>query len=85
MSVKQVVMALDQLLNTFLGGYAQERLSSRCWRLKDCEPYTRGQKTIDWVALHVFGQVEHCKGSYEQQLAQAYSPAEYQNKKIEVP
>ena len=78
MSVKQVVMALDQLLNTLLGGYAQERLSSRCWRLRGVQPYTAGQKTIDYVALHVFRQIGHCQGSYNQQLAQAYSPAEYQ-------
>lgn len=38
MQIKQVLIALDQLANTLAGGYADETISSRCYRntkLKD--------------------------------------------------
>ena len=30
--MKQFLIAADQLANTIAGGYADETLSSRCWR-----------------------------------------------------
>lgn len=33
---KQVLIALDQLLNTLFRGYADETLSSRAWRHSSC-------------------------------------------------
>lgn len=32
---KQVLVALDQLVNALFGGWADETLSSRCWRKRD--------------------------------------------------
>lgn len=69
----QVLVALDQLANTFLGGYADETLSSRAYRRR-----LRGKGGCAWVIDHIFfWQDEHCKASYESELERAQLPVEF--------
>lgn len=61
MRIKQILIALDQLLNATLGGYAGETLSSRCWRLRAEQPYAAARHVIDGL---FFWQANHCEKSY---------------------
>lgn len=67
----QVLVAVDQLINTFFGGMADETMSSRAHRLK----IERGRK---WASLIInglfFWQKDHCKEAYESELKRAHFP-----------
>lgn len=70
----QVLVALDQLANTFLGGYADETLSSRAYRHKK----DGSRSWPAWVIDHIFfWQDEHCKTAYESELERAQLPPEF--------
>lgn len=69
----QILVALDQLLNTLIGGYADETLSSRAHRRR-----LRGKGGVAWVIDHIFfWQDEHCKTAYESELERAQLPVEF--------
>ncbi len=69
----QVLVAIDQLINTFIGGYADETLSSRAHRRR-----LRGKGGVAWVIDHIFfWQEEHCKTAYESELERAQLPVEF--------
>lgn len=67
----QVLVAVDQLINTFFGGMADETISSRAHRLK----IERGRK---WASLIInglfFWQNDHCKKAYESELERTHLP-----------
>jgi hypothetical protein len=73
---REVAVAIDQLANAVLGGYAQETISSRCWRLRGYRPYSTMRWIIDWV---FFWQTDHCRASYEAQVERRNMPADYAN------
>lgn len=58
---KAVLIGLDQLVNALLGGWPDETLSSRCWRLS-----LAGR---DWprrlVDRLLFWDRNHCRESFE--------------------
>lgn len=68
----QLTIAIDQLLNTLLAGFADETLSSRAWRC-------RHQK-LRWMVVCVvldvvfFWQTDHCRQSYERELYGGHLP-----------
>lgn len=67
----QVLVAVDQLINTFFGGMADETLSSRAHRLK----IERGRKLASAVINVIFfWQKDHCKEAYESELKRAHLP-----------
>ncbi len=69
----QILVALDQLVNTLIGGYADETLSSRAHRRR-----LRGKGGVAWVIDHIFfWQDEHCKTAYESELERAQLPVEF--------
>lgn len=69
----QILVALDQLVNTLIGGYADETLSSRAHRRR-----LRGKGGCAWVIDHIFfWQNEHCKTAYESELERAQLPLEF--------
>ena len=69
----QILVALDQLVNTLIGGYADETVSSRAHRRR-----LRGKGGFAWVIDHIFfWQDEHCKASYESELERAQLPVEF--------
>lgn len=71
--MKQILIALDQLLNTLLGGMADETLSARLYRTR--HPMQR------WVDTLFFwdreGLVRHCELSYRAELLRHHLPARY--------
>ena len=73
--IKQILIAIDQLLNTLLFGWADETLSSRCWRWS--------LKGRDWprklVDTLLFFDKEHCKTSYESEVLRRQCPVELRN------
>lgn len=76
--ITQVFIALDQLANALLRGWADESLSSRAWRM--------------WVKGKVFGRIfrpiidvlfvwqsfrlDHCERAYHNEMRRYNSPAE---------
>lgn len=72
----QVLIAVDQLLNALLGGWADETVSSRAWRLS---PTSRGwkytQAAIDAVA-GLLGDPQHCFESWVSERLRTQMPPE---------
>ena len=69
----QILVAIDQLINTLIGGFADETLSSRAHRRR-----LRGKGGVAWVIDHIFfWQNEHCKTAYESELERAQLPVEF--------
>lgn len=75
MSLEQVALGFDQLLNTFLGGMADETLSARAHRNKN--------KSKRWKVFHdvvnriFFWQADHCYESYLSEKNRKQLPPEY--------
>jgi hypothetical protein len=59
----QILVALDQLANAVLGGWADETLSSRAWRAAQ-----RGRRPGAWLVPVIdrmfWWQPSHCRTSY---------------------
>lgn len=70
---KRTLVAVDQLLNTLLGGWPDETLSSRCWRWSRDGVRAWPCKLVDGL---FFWQREHCKSSYESEREGRQSPPE---------
>jgi len=79
--VKQFLIALDQLINTLLGGYADETLSARFWRTKH-PAYHWVDKLFFWDHKGLQG---HCELSFESEVMRRQLPVEYRNIKPETP
>ena len=74
-----VLIALDQLGNAVLGGWADETLSSRIHR-RATEPMPRRRWRVAlWLVNRVFfWQANHCKSAFERERARAHLPQELQ-------
>ena len=68
-NMKQVLIAVDQLLNTLTGGWADETVSARAWRCNSIWAV----RFINWI----FGNPNHCKDSYESELYMRQLPRSY--------
>jgi hypothetical protein len=65
----QLLIAFDQLVNTLLGGWADETLSARCYRTRSCfEPM---------INLLFFWQPDHCQQAWQWELDRRDLPVEY--------
>lgn len=73
--LKQVLVSLDQMLNALLGGWADETLSSRCWRLRHLPAWGAARRVLDFVA-GLLGDKDHCKASYESEWLRLQCPPE---------
>lgn len=95
-SLHQVAIAADQQLNTLLGGWADETLSARCYRLAERDRRT-GVKTRwtyaeafvnflfipqDWlVKKRGWGtKARHCERAYGSELLRLHYPEEYRER-----
>ena len=69
----QVLVALDQLVNTFFGGFADETISSRSHRA-----YVSGKRkwTRNLFNAMFFWQDDHCKEAYESEMERTQLPPE---------
>ena len=69
MSLKQVAIAIDQLLNALLGGMADETLSARAHCTGSAWEYV-----IDTL---FFWQTDHCQDAYLSEKERKQLPQEY--------
>lgn len=76
--VKQAAVAFDQLCNALLGGWADETLSSRCWRWEKDGVCAWPRKLVD--ALLWFDQ-DHCRLSFESERQGSQLPPELRPKR----
>jgi len=69
----QFLIAFDQLLNTMFGGWADESISARAFRLRD-----RGWGTAyKYINKLFFWQKDHCGASYYSEVIRSQLPQEY--------
>lgn len=72
----QNLIALDQLVNTLLGGMADETLSARAYRME-----RDGHKYWGWTAGAInalfFWQTDHCLGAYRDETERRQLPPEF--------
>lgn len=71
---KAILIALDQLLNTLTGGWPDETMSSRAYRLA-VEGTTWPMRCIDAVA-RLFGDENHCEGAFDSERRGGQLPPE---------
>ena len=71
MSLKQVAIAFDQLLNALLGGMADETLSARAHRT--------GSVLEPLIDALFFWQADHCFESYLSEKERKQLPQEYRD------
>lgn len=73
MRIKQILIAIDQLGNTLIGGYADETISSQCWRRRnESSGWWRAFKFVDAI----FGD-GHCQESYLSERKRLQLPPEF--------
>lgn len=72
--LKQVLIALDQLLNTLFKGYADETLSSRAYRLRVERGRVWPERIIDTV---LFFDDNHCEESYISEVQRRQLPPSF--------
>lgn len=72
----QVLIALDQLVNALLGGWADETLSSRAWRMeRKGRPWGRVMRPLIDALARPFER-DHCRASFDNERAQRQLPPE---------
>ena len=78
MVIKQVAIAIDQLLNTFIeGGFADETLSARAYRMTDASiGWHDVHVALDWL-FKLIGRTNHCYKSYLAEVNRNQLPKEY--------
>jgi hypothetical protein len=76
MKIRQVLIAIDQLANTLLAGYADETLSARAYRNRS-SPKRRWRFAFKCINAIFFWQENHCKVSYEEEALRRHLPPEY--------
>ena len=74
--IKQVplnaLIAVDQLANVLCGGWPDETLSSRAWRLRDTgRGWAVARKAVDTL---FFWQPGHCRAAYESEIQRRHLP-----------
>lgn len=73
MYVKNILIAVDQLLNALLCGWPDETLSSRCWRWDRDGVRHWPRRLVDSL---FFWEKEHCRESYESEQLRMQMPPE---------
>lgn len=71
--MKQILIAIDQLVNAILGGWADETLSAHAWRSRHKPPF----KTLQPVIDRLFFDPSHCQDSYLSEIKRSQLPPEY--------
>lgn len=70
----QVLIGIDQLINTIFSGYADETLSARAYRCRNKPKWALIMRLIDGV---FFWQKAHCRGAYMMEVHRKQYPPEY--------
>lgn len=72
----QILIAIDQLINTLFGGMADETLSARAYRLELERGRSWARKLIDGI---LWFDKDHCKESYESEILRRQLPPSMRN------
>ena len=72
--MKQVLIAIDQLANVLLGGYADETLSARAYRISRDQNQHWPRRVIDVI---FFWDKNHCEESYLSEIVRRHLPRTY--------
>jgi hypothetical protein len=73
----QVLIALDQLVNALLGGWADETLSSRAWRMeRKGRPWGRVLRPVIDTLAWPFER-DHCRASFDSEREGRQLPPEF--------
>lgn len=72
----QVVIAVDQLVNTLAGGWADETLSARAWRLQSRRVWGLLRRTIDAA---FFFDPSHCEQAFKYESQRGHLPPAYRD------
>ena len=71
---KQIPIAVDQLVNTFFNGWADETISSAAWRKRnESKGWALLRKAIDTL---FFWQTDHCRKACESEKNRLQCPPE---------
>ncbi len=71
---EQILIAVDQLVNTVFGGWADETISSRAWRKRgDGKGWEMLRRVIDAI---FFWQKDHCESAYLSEMNRLQLPPE---------
>ena len=76
MMIKQILIAIDQLFNALTGGYADETLSSRSWRLYSKDKLS-GRILKPLIDTLFFWQKDHCYNSFLSEVERRQLPREF--------
>lgn len=74
--MKQFLIAFDQLINTILGGYADETLSARAWRAEVKGKFF-GKVFRPLIDFILFFDKDHCYNSYLSEVQKRQFPRDY--------
>lgn len=73
--LRNVLIAVDQLANAVLGGYADETISARCWRLRKKRRWAVMRAVIDAAFRPI--ERDHCRLSFESEQDRKQMPQAY--------
>lgn len=80
MRLKQVGLAIDQLLNVLVGnGWADETLSARTYR-NSLQGNQKWMLAHRWINRLFWWQKDHCRSAYMNELARMQMPPAYRVK-----
>ena len=80
---KNLLIAVDQLVNALIGGWPDETLSSRAYRMAaDGNPWA--MYAIDGLA-NLFGDENHCETSFKSERLRLQAPPETRRERETVP
>ncbi len=68
--MKQILIAIDQLFNTFIGGMADETISAMAYR--------QDWRITQAIINGIFFDRDHCKKSYLSEVRRNHLPKGYQ-------
>lgn len=70
-----ILIAIDQLVNTLIGGEPDESLSSHAYRLDQLgKPFGFTRRVIDAIFLVLIWRRGHCQESYEAEIERRQLP-----------
>jgi len=70
-----ILIAIDQLVNTLFGGWADETISARSWRLDGtARRWSIARRVIDGL---FFFQKDHCMNAYNSEMLRMQIAPEY--------
>jgi len=74
--LRQNLIALDQCVNALTGGWADETLSSRLWRLEVRRKLAGRilRPVVDWVFRVFLRHNDHCLSAYLNEMARKQLP-----------